>query len=143
MRTILAVAALVSAVAIIVVATSSAEAAPAWKTTLTSSDAGSTQTVQITQQQCYCLQPTLDATCVHLDAWDAGSLAADCTKDLQLDTASVTFQRAKSYCFDSQNMTALVARQIDGGAVNANLFQVMQNPVSLRGCTIPLTSTQF
>jgi hypothetical protein len=114
-----------------------AYAGPVWSAKMVSADAGSTQTVQLTAKRCYCVQPTTDATCMHLDTWDGGSLAADCTKDLGLD--STAFQtnsmapgfpnRGRLFCFDSAQQTAVVLMQTDGGAVNANLFNEYANPV--------------
>lgn len=139
------VAAFVAAVAFVgLVAPSTAEAGPVWITTLVSADAGSTQTQQLTAKKCYCVQPTIDPMCIHLDTFDGGSLAADCTKDVSLDTNSFTTVaatpstgRARLYCFDSANSTSITARQYDGGAVNANLYQHLANPQSPNyQCTI-------
>jgi len=126
MRKLLPLVIVAAVAALVFFAPSRADAGPVWQTTLSSNDAGSTQTVTITAKTCYCVQASKNETCIKLTT--GSGAAADCTKDFLLPSASTELLLPKAYCFDSAAKTSLVARMRDGGTVDANLFKLEQSP---------------
>lgn len=109
-------------------------AAPIFSATLTSSDAGASQTVLVTAQANYCLQCPYPLTCYKLELWDGGSHTADCSKDFVVNADGFNAvapipsqQNPYSSCFQTAARTALVASQLDGGPVSCRLLFNEQN----------------
>lgn len=129
MRSLLAVVAVVAAVAFVFLPPAPAEAGPVWQATLASTDAGSSQTVALQKQRCYCVQPTYSQTCMKLGNTDGGSLlaglyGADCSKEFIIPQGQpFTTQTVKpTYCFESASRNALVVANVDAGPATTQLF---------------------
>lgn len=129
MRSILAVVAVAAIAAFVFLPPAPAEAGPIWQATLASTDAGSSQTVALTKQRCYCVQPTYSQTCMKLGNTDGGSLlaglyGADCSKDFMIpQQAAFTTQVVKAtYCFESGSRNAVVVANVDAGPATTQLF---------------------
>lgn len=128
MRTYLVFAALAAAVAFASLAPRSADAGPVWVATLSSNDAGSTQTETIVAKTCYCAQSSKGETCIKLTT--GSGAAADCSKDFILPAPALEDLLPKAYCFDSAAKTSIVARMRDGGTVGVKLYKLEQSPLT-------------
>jgi hypothetical protein len=121
-----AVAIAICAVGVAELAPKKAEAGDVWKATLSSSDGGCTQTVQINPQGVYCLQAAYTETCYKLTQWDGGtaSASADCTKDPIIPSPQpvATTRMYPKECFESAGRTAVVACNLDAGVATTNLY---------------------
>lgn len=109
-------------------------AAPAWKVTLVSADAGSTQTATLLPQINYCIQCPTPLSCFKLTVADGGAQSADCSKDFNVTgdgfgiAAYIPGQMNPfTACFDTAGKTQIVAAQLDGGTVNCRVLQNERN----------------
>lgn len=139
MRKLLLLLAPLAVVASVFLPPRHADAGPVFSVAMSSSDAGSSQTVQLTGKKCYCLQAKYSETCMKLSQWDGGIKAygADCTKDFILPQPQVAglTRMYPSYCFDSAGRTALVVANLDAGPSDTNLYVLELNPANPYGCT--------
>lgn len=129
MRKLLFAVAAVAAIAAVFLPPAPAEAGPVWQATLASTDAGSSQTVALQKQRCYCVQATWSQTCMKLGVQDGGNLlaglyGADCSKEFIIPQGTInsTVVPKPTYCFESASKNALVVANVDAGAATTQLF---------------------
>jgi hypothetical protein len=106
-----------------------AEAAPIYKGSLDSWDAGSTNVLQVSKQTEVCVSCELNS-CVKPLLYDGGSQGASCATDYPIQgtgNVGIAASELKVACFPMGGLNAVVAIAVDGGDPNCRVWTNTKN----------------